>query len=58
MVYWARAYELFVVDHLVNRCVWKCFGDGLIEDCWLNYFCITTNITHSRMEIHRAGYIW
>ncbi|KAJ3192281.1 phosphatidylcholine and lysophosphatidylcholine phospholipase [Irineochytrium annulatum] len=35
-----------------------CFFDTQIEDLWLSYFAVTTNITHSRMEIHRSGYIW
>lgn len=34
------------------------FLDTHIEDCWLSYFCITTNITLSRMEAHRFGYMW
>lgn len=25
---------------------------------WIPYFCNSTNITHSRMEIHRDGYAW
>ena len=38
--------------------IWKAFLDAQIEDCWLNYFAVTTNITHSRMEVHQSGYIW
>lgn len=41
-----------------NRAIWKCFEDAEIEDSWLNYFCVTTNITHSRLEIHTSGYFW
>ena len=33
-------------------------GDSHIEDCWLSFFCITTNITWSRVEVHRFGYLW
>jgi lysophospholipid hydrolase len=25
---------------------------------WIPYFCNSTNITHSRLEIHRTGYAW
>jgi lysophospholipid hydrolase len=25
---------------------------------WIPFFCNSTNITHSRMEIHRSGYAW
>lgn len=41
-----------------NRAIWKSFGDTQIEDCWLPYYCVTTNITFSREEIHTSGYIW
>ncbi|KAJ3217038.1 phosphatidylcholine and lysophosphatidylcholine phospholipase [Dinochytrium kinnereticum] len=51
------ATSLFT-GHEFNRAIWKCFYDTQIEDCWLSYFAVTTNITHSRMEIHRSGYIW
>lgn len=44
--------------HAFNRSIWKCFDDTQIEDCWLPYFCVTTNIRLSRMEIHDSGYIW
>ncbi|KAI8823453.1 uncharacterized protein EV422DRAFT_565397 [Fimicolochytrium jonesii] len=44
--------------HEFNRAVWKCFANTQIEDCWLPYFAVTTNITWSRMEIHQTGYMW
>jgi lysophospholipid hydrolase len=25
---------------------------------WLPFFCNTTNITHSRMDVHTTGYAW
>lgn len=25
---------------------------------WLTFFCNTTNITHSRMDVHYTGYVW
>ena len=27
--------------------------EAQIEDLWLSYFCISTNITHSQMMVHR-----
>ncbi|OBZ84427.1 Lysophospholipase nte1, partial [Choanephora cucurbitarum] len=44
--------------HEFNRAVWKCVGDSQIEDYWLPYFAVTTNITFSRMEVHTTGYAW
>ncbi len=29
-----------------------------IEDMWIPFFCNTTNITWSRMEVHTSGYAW
>ncbi|KAI8331344.1 hypothetical protein BC941DRAFT_517593 [Chlamydoabsidia padenii] len=44
--------------HEFNRAVWKCIGDSLVEDFWLPFFAVTTNITFSRMEVHTTGYAW
>ncbi|RKP01682.1 hypothetical protein CXG81DRAFT_11694, partial [Caulochytrium protostelioides] len=61
---WRMALDLtypftaLTTGHEMNRGVWKCFKDTQIEDCWLNYFAVTTNITWSRMDIHTVGYIW
>lgn len=41
-----------------NRGIWKVFGYHEIEDFWIKYFCNSTNITHSTMEIHEKGYAW
>ncbi|CAJ0905564.1 9517_t:CDS:10 [Entrophospora sp. SA101] len=48
---WFTGYEF-------NRGIWKSLYDTLIEDFWLSYFCVTTNITWSRMEVHQSGYAW
>lgn len=44
--------------HEFNRAIWKCFSDTVIEDSWLPYFCVTTNITWSRLDVHTSGYMW
>lgn len=31
------------------------FDGWTIEDLWLPYFCISTNLTQGRMQIHRSG---
>ncbi|GAB5588742.1 phosphatidylcholine and lysophosphatidylcholine phospholipase [Umbelopsis nana] len=48
----------WTTGHEFNRALWKCFGDSQIEDFWLPYFVVTTNITYSRMEVHTTGYAW
>lgn len=61
---WRMALDLtypatsYTTGHEFNRGIWKTFGDNQIEDFWLKYFTNTTNITHSRMEIHKSGYAW
>ncbi|KAM0789045.1 hypothetical protein ACM66B_003110 [Microbotryomycetes sp. NB124-2] len=48
----------YTTGHEFNRGIYKSFYDVHIEDMWLPYFCNTTNITHSRMDIHTTGYAW
>lgn len=48
----------WTTGHAFNRGIWKCFSDTQIQDFWLSYYCNTTNITFSRMEMHQAGYAW
>ncbi|CAG8571149.1 14430_t:CDS:2 [Ambispora leptoticha] len=61
---WRQALDLtypvtaWFTGHEFNRTIWKSFLDTQIEDFWLSYFCITTNITWSRMEVHQSGYAW
>jgi predicted acylesterase/phospholipase RssA/CRP-like cAMP-binding protein len=31
------------------------FGDVLIEDCWRPFFCISTDLSHARPEVHASG---
>jgi len=31
------------------------FGGWDIEDLWLPYYCVSTNLTRSRLEVHRRG---
>ena len=31
------------------------FGDDLIEDLWLNFFCVSTNLTRAESVVHRRG---
>ncbi|KAF8477052.1 hypothetical protein BDZ91DRAFT_787656 [Kalaharituber pfeilii] len=41
-----------------NRGIFKTFGNSQIEDFWLEFYCNTTSISKSRMEIHTSGYAW
>lgn len=41
-----------------NSSLYSIFRDGLIQDLWLEYFCITTNIATYEEEVHRNGMVW
>lgn len=48
----------YTTGHEFNRGIFKTFGDSMIEDFWLEFYCNTTNISKSRSEIHTSGYVW
>ena len=62
--YWRLLLDLtypvtaWTTGHAFNQAIWQAFGDSRIEDFWIKYFTNTTNLTHSRMEIHQSGYSW
>ncbi|HEX5714692.1 MAG TPA: patatin-like phospholipase family protein [Thermoanaerobaculia bacterium] len=31
------------------------FGDDMIEDLWLNFYCVSTNLTRAETVVHRRG---
>lgn len=48
----------YITGYEFNRGIWKVFGFVEIEDFWVKYFCNSTNITNSTMDIHESGYAW
>eukprot|EP00164_Ancoracysta_twista_P002163 GFYU01002855.1.p1 GENE.GFYU01002855.1~~GFYU01002855.1.p1 ORF type:complete len:1004 (+),score=206.65 GFYU01002855.1:122-3133(+) len=36
----------------------EALGTRSIEDLWLNFSCVSTNITTAKAEIHRSGRLW
>ncbi|KLO11324.1 patatin-domain-containing protein [Schizopora paradoxa] len=48
----------YTTGHEFNRAIYKAFYDLHIEDMWLPFYCNTTNILTSRMELHETGYAW
>ncbi|CCM03650.1 uncharacterized protein FIBRA_05794 [Fibroporia radiculosa] len=48
----------YTTGHEFNRAIYKAFYDLHIEDMWLPFFCNSTNINTSRMEIHETGFAW
>eukprot|EP00112_Aurelia_sp_Birch-Aquarium-sp1_P004396 Seg1497.1 transcript_id=Seg1497.1/GoldUCD/mRNA.D3Y31 product="Patatin-like phospholipase domain-containing protein 7" protein_id=Seg1497.1/GoldUCD/D3Y31 len=41
-----------------NKEISDVFGEKIIEDMLLPYFCISTDITSSRMKVHQTGCVW
>ncbi len=33
-------------------------GELMIEDCWTRFFCVSTNVTEGKLEVHEKGLIW
>jgi lysophospholipid hydrolase len=39
----------------ITRAFQRVYEEVMIEDLWLNYFCVSTNLTRSSMVVHRHG---
>jgi predicted acylesterase/phospholipase RssA len=54
-----RDWTLPVVSLVTGRggvkLLQEMFGERRIEDLWIEYFCTTTNLTRSRLVVHREG---
>jgi predicted acylesterase/phospholipase RssA len=33
-------------------------GEADIEDCWIDFFCVSTNLTRTAPHVHRTGTTW
>ena len=45
--------------HHFSRVVREAVGDSvMIEDLWLNFFCVSTNVRRSDVQVHRSGLLW
>lgn len=47
-----------VAGRKADRALQRCFGDTRLEDLWLPAYCVSTNITQSRMEVDERGPVW
>lgn len=62
--YWRQILDLtypstaMFTGSAFNRSIYEVFGDIQIEDLWLPYFTVTTDITSSCPRIHRHGSLW
>lgn len=62
--YWRQILDLtypvtaMFTGHAFNRSIHEVFGERQIEDLWLPYFTLTTDITSSCPRVHRHGSLW
>ena len=62
--YWRQILDLtypstaMFTGSAFNRSIYEVFGEIQIEDLWLPYFTVTTDITSSCPRIHRHGSLW
>ncbi|MDP6467400.1 MAG: cyclic nucleotide-binding and patatin-like phospholipase domain-containing protein [Pirellulaceae bacterium] len=41
-----------------DRRVKRLYGDVNIEDLWMPYFCVSSNLTQADISVHQSGPIW
>lgn len=42
----------------VKGFIQRVFGDAHVEDLWVNSYCVSTNFSKARPEIHEQGLLW
>ena len=47
-----------LTGHSATKAIKMLFGEQFIEDLWLNYFCVSANLTHGKMMVHESGSLW
>ncbi|EYC02786.1 hypothetical protein Y032_0098g3120 [Ancylostoma ceylanicum] len=52
------AHSAMFTGAQLNKSLQDLFGDKEIENLWIPYFCISTDITTSEMRVHRSGPLW
>lgn len=48
-----------LVDHVYfDQCLKDQYGTLNIEDCWINYFAVSTNLSNGELKVHQSGSLW
>ena len=57
-----KEYTLPMISLLRNRKLEYlgklAYGEADIEDLWINFLCVSSNLTTSELEVHRRGPLW
>ncbi|XP_019852919.1 PREDICTED: patatin-like phospholipase domain-containing protein 7 isoform X2 [Amphimedon queenslandica] len=62
--YWDKILDLtypsmsMFTGRAFNTIIYNVFHERHIEDLWLPYYCVTTDVTDSKMRVHTAGCLW
>lgn len=51
-------FTSMVTGRKFNRAMQRLYGEAQIEDTWLPFFCITSNLTRAEITLHRTGSLW
>lgn len=55
-------YTLPMLSLMTGNAMWselhKRLGDTLIEDLWTKFFCVSTNLSKSQLDVYNSGPIW
>ncbi|KJH48312.1 cyclic nucleotide-binding domain protein [Dictyocaulus viviparus] len=52
------AHSAMFTGAQLNKSLQSVFEETEIENLWIPYFCISTDITTSEMRVHRSGPLW
>jgi NTE family protein/lysophospholipid hydrolase len=57
-----KEYTLPVVSILksrrLDRFLHDAFGEAHIEDLWVNFFCVSTDLSAAEVAVHQSGKLW
>jgi NTE family protein/lysophospholipid hydrolase len=48
----------FVGARKAEEAGWKVYGTTEIEDLWIPYFCVSSDLSSAEMVVHRRGLLW
>ena len=48
----------FFASNKVTQVLQRIYGNTLIEDLWVPFFCVSSNLTHAVAMVHRRGPLW
>ena len=57
-----KEYTLPIISILkskrLDNFLHEAFGEAHIEDLWLNFFCVSTNLSAAEVQVHDSGSVW